>query len=232
MAEKIGVGAPERKDASDDTEAASSQDGHPPGDEIPATGSANGSEPATSATATVTVDDAPADTDVETEPQVEPDQPPDALVPADERTAAASRHPSVAQRLGLRPRGQLRARKVQRIVRRVDPWSVLKLSLVFYFCVWVMVIIAAVLMWGVAVGSGTVGSLESFIAEFLAFEEFRFNGDQLFQVFALGGLIGVFVATAVTAVLAVLFNLIADLTGGVRLTVVEEESARRLVDRR
>jgi hypothetical protein len=130
-----------------------------------------------------------------------------------------------------RPRGQIRARKVHRIVRRIDPWSILKVSLVFYFCVWIMVLVALVLMWGVAVGSGTVASLESFIAEFLAFEEFRFNGDQLFQLFALGGLIGVFVTTAVTAVLAVLFNLIADLTGGVRMTVIEEESARRVVPR-
>ncbi len=135
-------------------------------------------------------------------------------------------------RLGIRAKGQIRARKVQRIVRRVDPWSVLKLSLLFYFCVWLMVMVALVLIWGTAMSSGTVGSLESFIAEFLAFEEFKFNGDQLFQIFALGGLIGVFVATAATAVLAVLFNLIADLTGGIRFTVVEEESARRIVNPR
>lgn len=134
------------------------------------------------------------------------------------------------QRL-TRSRGQIRARKVHRIVRRIDPWSVLKVSLLFYLCVWVMAIVAVVLLWGVAVGSGTVASLESFIAEFLAFEEFRFNGDQLFQIFALGGLIGAFVTTAITAILAVVFNLIADLTGGIRFTVVEEESARRVVPR-
>ena len=129
----------------------------------------------------------------------------------------------------VRTRGPIRARKVHRIVRRVDPWSILKLCLLFYLCVWVMSMVAVVLLWGVAVGSGTIGSLENFIAEFLAFEEFRFNGDQLFQVVALGGLIGVFVATAVSAVLAVVFNLIADLTGGIRFTVVEEESARRIL---
>ena len=145
-------------------------------------------------------------------------------------SGAASPLTASLQRL-TRSRGQIRARKVHRIVRRVDPWSVLKLSLIFYLCVWVMVIVAVVLMWGVAVGSGAVASVENFIAEFLAFEQFSFNGDQLFQIFALGGLIGVFVATAVTAVLAVLFNLIADLTGGVRFTVIEEESARRVLPR-
>lgn len=204
MAEQLGVGAPERGDRG------------PVSDDRSPNGSGSVAD---------------LDDDLEVEA---PSTTTGSTTPADEREAAVERHPStsVAERLGFRPKGRLRARKVQRIVRRVDPWSVLKLSLIFYFCVWVMVIIAAVLMWGVAVGSGTVGSLEGFIAEFLAFEEFHFNGDQLFQIFALGGLIGVFVATAVTAVMAVIFNLIADLTGGVRFTVVEEESARRLVDRR
>lgn len=151
--------------------------------------------------------------------------------PASRASNGSGDQMGMMSRLRTRPRGQLRARKVQRIVRRVDPWSVLKVSLLFYFCVWVMAMVSLVLVWGVAMSSGTVGSLESFIAEFLAFEEFSFNGDQLFQIFALGGLIAVFVATATTAVLAVLFNLIADLTGGIRFTVIEEESTRRLVNR-
>ncbi len=227
MAEQLGVGAPEREG----TRPTSGDDTVPPRSRTSPAAAGNGSAPAAAAEP---VEAEPA----ERGPEVDPDPRTDgasrtpARARGDERSAAVERHPSMAQRLGLRPKGRLRARKVQRIVRRVDPWSVLKLSLIFYFCVWVMVIVAAVLLWGVAVGSGTIGSLESFIAEFLAFEEFRFNGDQLFQLFALGGLIGVFVATAVTAVLAVLFNLIADLTGGIRFTVVEEESARRVLDRR
>ena len=131
-----------------------------------------------------------------------------------------------------RPRGRrsgLRARRVHRIVRRVDPWSVLKLSLIFYFCVWLMVVVSGVLIWGVAVGSGTVEGLEGFIERLMGFEEFNFNADQIFRLFAMGGLILVFLATAVTAILTVLFNLISDLTGGIRLTVVEEESTRRIV---
>ena len=128
-------------------------------------------------------------------------------------------------------RGPLRARRVHRVVRRVDPWSVLKLSLLFYFCVWLMFTIAGVLIWGVAVGSGTVESLESFIATLLAFEEFSFNADQIFRLFAMGGLIMVFLFTALSAILAVLFNLISDLIGGIRVTVIEEETTRRIIRR-
>jgi hypothetical protein len=123
----------------------------------------------------------------------------------------------------------LRARRVHRIIRRIDPWSVLKLSLLFYFCVWLMVVVSGVLIWGVAVSSGTVDSLEGFIENLLAFEEFTFNADQIFRLFAMGGLIMVFLATAISAILALLFNLISDLIGGIRVTVIEEESIRRIV---
>jgi Transmembrane domain of unknown function (DUF3566) len=126
-------------------------------------------------------------------------------------------------------RGGLRARRVHRIIRRVDPWSVLKLSLLFYFCVWAMVVVSGVLIWGVAVSSGTVENIEGFIERLLSFEEFTFNADQIFRLFAMGGLIMVFLATAITAILAVLFNLISDLIGGIRITVIEEESTRRIV---
>jgi hypothetical protein len=194
---------------------------------------------APAATATDTADSTDTDTatgpDTDTDVVVEsPADKPQPFVTPGARPIAergASRAGATDARHTPRSRGQLRARRVQRIVRRVDPWSVLKLCLVLYFCVWLMVMVAVVLLWGVAVGSGTVESIESFIAQFLAFEEFRFNGDQLFQVFALGGLIGVFVATAFSAVVALVFNLIADLTGGVRITVIEEETARRIVNR-
>ena len=33
-----------------------------------------------------------------------------------------------------RTAGRLRARKVRRLVRHVEPWSVLKIALIFYFC--------------------------------------------------------------------------------------------------
>jgi hypothetical protein len=48
----------------------------------------------------------------------------------------------------------------------------------------------------------------------------------MFRAYAVGGLVMVVAATGFTVLLAVLFNLISDLTGGVRVTVVEEESAR------
>ena len=42
----------------------------------------------------------------------------------------------------------------------------------------------------------------------------------------LGGVVLVLAGAAASVVLALLFNLISDLTGGVRVTVLEEEPAR------
>ena len=65
------------------------------------------------------------------------------------------------------------------------------------------------------------------LEDLFALESFEFDTDQIFRIFTLGGLVLVVGGTALTVVLVVLFNLISDLTGGVRFTMVEEETALR-----
>ncbi|MEZ5168090.1 MAG: DUF3566 domain-containing protein [Acidimicrobiales bacterium] len=102
----------------------------------------------------------------------------------------------------------------------------LKVSLLFYFCLWVILLIAGVILWSFAVGSGTVDNVESFIQKLFALETFTFNADEIFRASAIGGLVLVVAGSGFTVLMAVLFNLISDVTGGVRFTVVEEETAR------
>ncbi len=142
------------------------------------------------------------------------------LTPVEPRPVA---RPSYRDR---RTAGKLRARKVRRLVRHVEPWSVLKIALVFYFCMWVILLIAGVILWSLAVSSGMVDNIETFVTELFALESFTFNADQLFRASAIGGLVLVVAGSGFTVLMAVLFNLISDLSGGVRFTVVEEETAR------
>ncbi|MCP3854130.1 MAG: hypothetical protein GY698_05255 [Actinomycetia bacterium] len=125
-----------------------------------------------------------------------------------------------------RLRRRMRARKVRRIIRYIDPWSVLKFSMLFYSAVFVILMIAGVLLWSAAVSSGTVDNLEDFIKDLLALESFTFEPDQIFRASALAGAILVVASTAGTVLLAILFNLISDLIGGIRVTVVELETSR------
>ena len=120
-----------------------------------------------------------------------------------------------------------RVRRVRRLVRHIEPWSVLKIGLVFYLCVWGMSVIAFSMIWGAASDAGTIDKFESFIEQLFALETFEFNAEQIFRIFILGGLVMVVGGTAITVVLVVVFNLISDLMGGIRVTVIEEETAIR-----
>ncbi len=121
---------------------------------------------------------------------------------------------------------RMRARKVRRVVRHVDPWSVLKLSLFFYFCLLIIVMVAGVILWNIARQAGTIDDLQNLFKDLGLFETFTFEGDTIFRAAALGGLVLVIAGTGVNVLFAVLFNLISDLVGGIRITVIEEETAR------
>ena len=138
------------------------------------------------------------------------------------------------QRLSKRERRKLRrlrARKVRRVVRHIDPWSVLRLSLLFYLCLFIVVMVAGTLLYNLAGAAGTISSIESFIKDIGAFKTFSFKGGTIFRASFLAGLILVIAGSAFNVLLTVLFNLISDVVGGVRVTVIEEETARPMADK-
>jgi hypothetical protein len=146
---------------------------------------------------------------------------PEVVTPAP--VAAPEPGPSEGRR-GRRRR--IKARQVQRVVTRIDPWSMLKVSLIFALSIWLIVVVAGVILWRVAVSTGTIGNVENFLAEILAEESFTIDGEQIFQGSIIVGLV-FFVTGAVFAVVtSVLFNLISAVVGGIRCTVVELETAR------
>jgi hypothetical protein len=112
-------------------------------------------------------------------------------------------------------------------VRDVDPWSVFKVMIIFHFAVYVVVLIASVLLWNVAHATGTIDNVERFMESF-GWETFTFNGSQLFHNLWVIGLLLVFLLTGLAVLGATVFNLIADLVGGVRVTVLEEEVVVRV----
>jgi len=211
--------------------------------------------------------------------------------PADGATAAEERRHLLEEPRGdggpaPQRRARLRARKVRRIVRHVEPWSVLKISVLFFLSMFLIVCVASAVLWNAARSAGAVDDVESFITS-LGFGNcadiaggtassapttpstidgsgdqvggvaassttvpaapadanstlpdkdgkcpegqrlvggFKFDDHRIFQAFALGGVVLVLAGAASSVVMAVLFNLISDLTGGVRVTVLEEES--------
>lgn len=115
---------------------------------------------------------------------------------------------------------------MRRVVRHVDPWSVLLVSLGFYFCVFLVLVSAGLLLWFIGSSTGTIAQIEGVIKESFAEKSFSFDGPKIFRVGVLGGLAMVIVGTAFNVLLCTLFNLISRITGGIRLTVLEEEPAK------
>jgi len=131
-----------------------------------------------------------------------------------------------------RRRVKLQARRVRRIVRHIEVWSVLKISILFYACLWAIFLIAGFMVWGVAESSGTVGKLETLITELFALDTFTFDGKQIFKGYSLGGLVLAIAGSTMNVLMCLIFNLISDLTGGLRLTMIEEETVRPAPPRR
>ena len=66
--------------------------------------------------------------------------------------------------------------------------------------------------------------------ESFGWDTFRFDGGQIFHNLWILGLFFVFLLTGLAVVMAAVFNLIADLVGGVRVSVLEEEVVARVVE--
>ena len=126
--------------------------------------------------------------------------------------------PSRENRSTARPR----LRRVTRVIRDIDVWSVFKVGLVFHLVLFVITLIAVTLLWGVANSTGTIDNVENFFESF-GWETFSFDGTALFGNFAVFGLLAALLGTASWVIGAVMFNLITELVGGLRVTVLEEE---------
>jgi hypothetical protein len=100
--------------------------------------------------------------------------------------------------------------------------SVLKVSVLFYACVFVALLVAGVVLWVVAAAAGVVGNVERFIGDLFALDQFHFEAFQILRAAFVGGAVLVLLGTALNVLAVTLFNLIADLVGGVALTVVED----------
>ena len=120
----------------------------------------------------------------------------------------------------LEPRPRMR--RVVRILREIDVWSVFKVALVVHAACVIVAMLTLTLLWSVASASGTIDNVENFLESF-GWDTFTFRGADLFVnaagVLILLGVLG----TGVWVIAAVVFNLVTELVGGIRVTVLEEE---------
>jgi len=117
---------------------------------------------------------------------------------------------------------QHRATTCVRVIRDIDVLSIFKVGLVLHLVLFVIALIAVTLLWSVATSTGTIENVENFFESF-GRESSSFDGSALFSNFSVFGLLSALLGTEAWVIDAVMCNLITELVGGIRVTVLEEE---------
>ncbi len=111
-------------------------------------------------------------------------------------------------------------RRVRRVIRKIDPWTVLKVSLIFNAIAGLVFVLGVWVMWSLAIQRGIPDQITEFFANFALV--FNAEGELYFRVIVLLTVIGVIVLTGLMTLGALIYNLISDLVGGIEIIVLEE----------
>src|SRR6266536_261761 len=134
-----------------------------------------------------------------------------------------SQYPQVSTRpVAARPGAAAAAdRRARLVLLRLDPWSVLKFSVLFYLCLMLVGLLVFAVIWFVLVNMGVFEEITKFAGNFNL--NVAFPAGKVFLWYIKLGVLGVVVWSIVTVLLTLLFNLINDVTGGIEVVLAERE---------
>lgn len=133
------------------------------------------------------------------------------------------------QRATAKARGP---RKAHLVLRRVEPWSAMKFSFVLSLVCFVILFVAVAVLYGVLSGLGVFDSIISTVNQFTTADgeqtgnldiESWFAPGRILGFTALLGAVNVVLITALATLGAVIYNVAADLVGGIEVTFSEAE---------
>jgi hypothetical protein len=116
-------------------------------------------------------------------------------------------------------------RRVRRIIRKIDPWTTLKVSAVVWAVLALASVLGAVIFWSVLDRAGIPDSFVDFMVEITLIEEGTdpfANTEQFLRFLIFGSVVGWVVATGTSVAIAVIYNLVSDVVGGLEIVVLEE----------
>ena len=119
----------------------------------------------------------------------------------------------------------VQVRRVRRIIRKFDPWTVLKVSLVLYFVLELAAVLGAVIFWTLLNAAGIPLKIDETLAKItIEFIEGSIipAEESLFKATLFLAISWVVLATGFTTLGALMYNLISDVVGGIEVIVLEE----------
>lgn len=112
------------------------------------------------------------------------------------------------------------------MLTRVHPASVLRVSILFYVSLCLALLVAGVLLWLGASAIGLMSNIEGFMDE-VGFTDFRLRGRPVLVASMLAGLVLVVAGSLANYLMAVLYNLIGDIVGGIKVVLTEAHDLTR-----
>jgi Transmembrane domain of unknown function (DUF3566) len=157
----------------------------------------------------------------------QPRQPQQRKPPPDRPSAEPATRSTATGRIqvGTRHKGPVRA-SMQ--IRRIDPWSALKVSLVLSAALFFVWMIAVAFLYLVLGGMGVWSKLNSNVGDLLTSAGGQTGGElvssgTIFGGAALIGLVNIVLLTAMGTVGAFIYNLTTDLVGGIEVTLADRD---------
>lgn len=118
-------------------------------------------------------------------------------------------------------------REYHQTIRRVAVWSVLKVSVCFYFSALVVTLGSGIILWYAATTMGLIDNVESLVRSLFGVKEFTLLAWRLLRAATLIGLVVTCLAIVMTTLAAAFYNLFSTIIGGVEVTVVEDDASAR-----
>lgn len=115
-------------------------------------------------------------------------------------------------------------RRVRRIIRKFDPWTVLKVSLVLYAVMGLALVLGLVIVWSVVNAVEIPQKIETFFTELALFDTTNIipDSEQLLRTAVFLSIGFTVFMTGMTTLSAVMYNLVSDIVGGIEVVVLEE----------
>lgn len=116
-------------------------------------------------------------------------------------------------------------RRVRRVIRKFDPWTVFKVSLLLHVVFALATLIGLVILWSLLVRVGIPEALDRFLVVISLIEEgavFFDNGARFLRLAVFFSVVFGVTMTLLSTLAAVFYNLTSDVVGGVEVVMLEE----------
>ncbi len=116
-------------------------------------------------------------------------------------------------------------RRVRRIIRKIDPWTALKVSAVVWAVMALGITLGIVIFWSVLDRAGIPAQLVDFMVEITLIDEGSnpfANTEQFLRFLIFSSVVWWVLMTGMSVAGAIVYNLVSDVVGGLEVVVLEE----------